>query len=177
MGSRGVSRAWSSMETNCCTGTTFSRRHASVYWRTPDFSRKTGEKTPSIWDERARPVMATAGPQFVPDAVQAPEPKRQRVADAASGESKRRYFKKPEILYANEVVAQFLAGVLPNCENGTSLRGVLLEKLRRTRAPAALDARYQGAKLGSRRFARAGVLPDEAYSTLYRLEKAFGESL
>ena len=96
-------------------------------------------------------------------------------ADAASGESKLRYFKKPEILYANEVVAQFLAGVLPNCENGTSLKGVLLEKLRRT--PGGLSTRYQGAKLGSRRFARAGVLPDEAYSTLYRLEKAFGESL
>ena len=103
--------------------------------------------------------------------------RRQCVADAASGKPKLRFFRQPEILYANEVVAQFLAGVLPNCENGTSLRDVLLEKLRRTRAPAAVDVRYQGAKLGSRRFARAGVLPDEAYSMLYRLEKAFGESL
>ena len=97
------------------------------------------------------------------------------VADAASGESKRRYFKPPEILYANEVVAHFLAGVLPNCENGTSLKDVLLEKLRRT--PDGLKDRYQGANLASRRFARAGVLPEEAYSTLYRVEKAFGESL
>ena len=129
-------------------------------------------------EDHQRPVMATAGPQFVPpDAVKAPEPKRQCVADAASGKPKLRFFRQPEILYANEVVAQFLAGVLPNCENGTSLRDVLLEKLRRTRAPAAVDVRYQGAKLGSRRFARAGVLPDEAYSMLYRLEKAFGESL
>ena len=134
-------------------------------------------KTPSIWDEPARPVTARAGPQVVPDAVKAPEPKRQRVADAASGKPKLRFFRQPEILYANEVVAQFLAGVLPNCGNGTSLKDVLLEKLRRTRAPAAVDVRYQGAKLGSRRFARAGVLPDEAYSMLYRLEKAFGESL
>ena len=132
-------------------------------------------KTPSIWDEPVRPVTARAGPQVVPDAVKAPEPKRQRVADAASGESKRRLFKRPEILYANEVVAQFLAGVLPNCENGTSLRDVLVDKLRRT--PGGLKDRYQGANLASRHFARAGVLPEEAYSTLYRLEKTFGESL
>ena len=141
----------------------------------PCLDKGDGE-TPSIWDKRGRPVTARAGPQVVPpDVVQAPEPKRRRVADAASGKSKPRPFKPPEILYANEVVAQFLAGVLPNCENGTSLKDVLVEKLRRT--PPVLYCRYQGANLASRRFERAGVLPEEAYSTLYRLEKAFDESL
>lgn len=81
-----------------------------------------------------------------------------------------------EIAFANQVIAHFHAGVLPNCDNGATLRALLAELLHCS--PMRISKKFAGdGAIGKRTFTRSGALADAARAELYRLEKAFHESI
>jgi len=73
-----------------------------------------------------------------------------------------------EIAFANQVIAHFHAGVLPNCDNGATLRALLAELLHCS--PMRISKKFAGdGAIGKRTFTRSGALADAAGAELYRL--------
>ena len=89
---------------------------------------------------------------------------------------RKRKFTPAETAFADQVIAHFRAGVLPNCDDGATLR-LLLAKLLHC-DPLRLTKKYAGPhQLGKTTFKRRGNLAEPARVELYQLERDFYESI
>ncbi len=81
-----------------------------------------------------------------------------------------------EEAFTNQVIAHFSAGVLPNCDNGATLRSLLAGLLHCS--PVRITKKFQGSgAIGRSPFWRRDNLLEPARVELYQLERDFYESI
>ena len=81
-----------------------------------------------------------------------------------------------EIAFAQKVIGYFHQGVLPNCDNGSTLRALLASLLHCS--PMRISKKFAGdGAIGKRTFTKVEVLDERSRMELQSMELAFHESI